>query len=240
MKNMTFLFILIATLGFSQKKAEDFKYIHNKRYTAIIIDPEKYPVEMYWKDDRGKLLRNFNNLADYVESKGKKLRFAMNGGMAMENRIPCGLFIQNFKEITHLNTRTNGRSNFCLQPNGVFIINDHNQAQICLTINYINPGNIRFATQSGVMPVVMGTMNPILTTFNKSLYVRNGIGTFNDGRVAFLISNNPISLHEFADYFVELGCYNALYLDGAISGMYFPEKDIEDEGSWGVMIGINF
>jgi hypothetical protein len=40
-------------------------------------------------------------------------------------------------------------------------------------------------------------------------------------------------------YFKDLGCKNALYLDGFVSRAYLPEKNwIQTDGNFGVMIGV--
>jgi uncharacterized protein YigE (DUF2233 family) len=53
--------------------------------------------------------------------------------------------------------------------------------------------------------------------------IRNGVGVSNAGRVVLAISEEPVSLHEFAMLFRDaLDCPNALYLDGVISSLHAP------------------
>ena len=48
-----------------------------------------------------------------------------------------------------------------------------------------------------------------------------------------------MSFYDFARYFKEQGCSNALFLDGYISKAYMPELGIEQiDGELGVLIGI--
>jgi uncharacterized protein YigE (DUF2233 family) len=59
--------------------------------------------------------------------------------------------------------------------------------------------------------------------------VRNGVGVVSSERVVLVISREPVSLHGFATFFRDkLGCRDALYLDGAISGMWAPGLGRED------------
>jgi uncharacterized protein YigE (DUF2233 family) len=44
-------------------------------------------------------------------------------------------------------------------------------------------------------------------------------------QIVFSISTKPVTFHEMAKYFKdELECENALYLDGAISQIYWPQN----------------
>ena len=42
------------------------------------------------------------------------------------------------------------------------------------------------------------------------------------GKVIFAISKQQVNFYEFASFLRELGCVNALYLDGTVSRMYLP------------------
>src|SRR6478735_2565807 len=75
------------------------------RFVSFVADPKTDDIQFYWKDEHGKPFMILQNLKTHLEQKGKKLRFAMNGGMYMENTTPLGLFIQHGKTIRPLNTR---------------------------------------------------------------------------------------------------------------------------------------
>jgi len=87
------------------------------------------------------------------------------------------------------------------------------------------------------MLVVDGKINPKLTPGSSSLRVRNGVGVLPDGRIMFVLSKRFINFYDFAHYFQQQGCQNALYLDGSVSRIYLPEKNIVSDGRFGVMIG---
>lgn len=66
----------------------------------------------------------------------------MNGGMYMEDRTPLGLYIENTKQLTRLNT-ARGSGNFYLQPNGVFYITTDNKAALCKTSDFVKSSKIQ-------------------------------------------------------------------------------------------------
>jgi uncharacterized protein YigE (DUF2233 family) len=174
----------------------------------------------------------------YVEKHGKKLRFAMNGGMYQEDQKPLGLFIQNGKPVTPLNTR-DAQGNFYLKPNGVFGITTDGTAFLVTTENFKDSGRTRFATQSGPMLLVEGRINEQFAVGSDNLNIRNGVCVLDDGRVVFAISKRAVNFHDFAVHFQNAGCRNALYLDGFVSRMYAPNKDLNDlDGDFGVIIGV--
>jgi uncharacterized protein YigE (DUF2233 family) len=158
--------------------------------------------------------------------------------MFQEDFSPLGLFIQNQKIITQLNTKT-GEGNFYLKPNGVFYLDTDQKAYLSTTEDFKYDEKIKFATQSGPMLVINGQINPEFTPGSKSVYLRNGVCVLEGNRVVFAISRREVNFYDFADHFKNLGCQNALYLDGFVSRMYLPEKQIEDlDGDLGVIIGI--
>jgi uncharacterized protein YigE (DUF2233 family) len=48
-----------------------------------------------------------------------------------------------------------------------------------------------------------------------------------------------INFYNFANYFEIMGCKNALFIDGVISGAYLPEKNwTNNDGFFGPIIGV--
>jgi uncharacterized protein YigE (DUF2233 family) len=43
--------------------------------------------------------------------------------------------------------------------------------------------------------------------------------------MAFAMSKEEITFYDFANYFLNRGCENNLYFDGAISKIYLPEQN---------------
>lgn len=198
----------------------------------------KQKVSLYWKDDRGKLLGSLGRLKAFVEERRQRLVFAMNGGMYMEDRAPLGLFIQKGKTIRSLN-KAKGSGNFFLQPNGVFYINSSGKGTICKTAGFRNGKDIRYATQSGPILVINGSVHPAFKKGSSNVNIRNGVGILPDGRMLFAMSKKEVSLYDFAEYFKNKGCRNALYLDGFVSRTYYPAISWKQlDGYFGVMVGV--
>ena len=101
--------------------AQEVTY-RNQKFDVVKIDLRKTPVQFFWKNKNGKLIRSLENLKKESESDGKELLFGMNAGMYQLNRNPQGLYIENGKTVKSLDTLQDGYGNFYLQPNGVFYL----------------------------------------------------------------------------------------------------------------------
>jgi uncharacterized protein YigE (DUF2233 family) len=116
-----------------------------------------------------------------------------------------------------------------LRPNGVFYVTDDGAGIIeSEKFNPLNErGGIHEATQSGPLLVVDGEINQVLKPDSRSAYVRNGIGVKSPDEVYIVISKGEVNLYDFASVFREqLHCRNALYLDGCVSQMYLPARNV--------------
>jgi uncharacterized protein YigE (DUF2233 family) len=207
------------------------------RILAYTVETKKQNLQFYWKNDSGEILGSIQNLKTYVESRNLKLNFAMNGGMYMEDLKPLGLYIEDGKKLKNIN-KAEGSGNFYLMPNGVFYITNDNVPIICKTSDF-ESNNIKYATQSGPMLVIDGQIHSAFKKGSTNLNIRNGVGILPGNKVVFAISKTAINFYDFAKYFQQLGCKNALYLDGFVSRMYLPEKKwIQTDGNFGVIIGV--
>lgn len=162
----------------------------------------------------------------------------MNGGMFEPDHTPKGLYIENFKMLKPIDT-LQGFGNFYLQPNGIFYLTQNNQPEISETKKYKHNTSIKYATQSGPMLLMDGKINPIFQKDSKNLNIRNGVGILPNGNIVFVMSKKEINFYSLAQLFEEMGCKNALYLDGYVSRTYLPEQNwIQTDGDFGVMIGV--
>jgi uncharacterized protein YigE (DUF2233 family) len=229
---LTFIF-LFAFIGTFAKYFQD-----DDRFITYIADPKQQNIRLYWKDDHGENFGSIQNLKSWIEKRKEKLVFAMNGGMYKPDGSPQGLYIESGKMLSPLDTSSGG-GNFYLKPNGVFYITTDNKAVICKTSDLNYNGKIKYATQSGPMLVIDGQIHPVFKEGSANLNIRNGVGILSDGKVIFAMSKTPVNFYDFASYFKNLGCKNALYLDGLVSRTYLPEKNwVQTDGNFGVIIGI--
>ncbi len=209
-----------------------------EKVISYIVDPKTQDLRFYWKNDKGEPLKSIQNLKTYVETKNSTLLFAMNGGMFNKGFSPQGLFIQNKNTLAPLDT-TNGDGNFYLKPNGVFYVTDEGIPFVCKTKDFKDNTKINYATQSGPMLVVDGKIHTAFKEGSTNLNIRNGVGILPDNKVVFAMSKKELNFYDFAKYFQNLGCKNALYLDGFVSRTYLPEKNWKQmDGNFGVIIGV--
>jgi uncharacterized protein YigE (DUF2233 family) len=189
-------------------------------------------------DEQKVPFRDVKTLRGYLENQHQKLVFAMNAGMYTTENLPKGLYIEQKQTLMPLDTAEKGFGNFYLQPNGVFAFDDTSAVILETKAFQKQAKNYTYATQSGPLLVVNNIINPIFTQDSKSLFIRNGVGITQAGKIVFVISNQPINFYIFAQLFKEqLHCTNALFLDGAISKMYAPEINRFDlEGDLGPFI----
>jgi uncharacterized protein YigE (DUF2233 family) len=198
------------------------------RYTVCSFDLRETEVRMFWRDPDGKPFLSFSKLADELAAEGLTLTFAMNGGMFHEDHSPVGLFIEGGEELKSANTRR-GPGNFHMKPNGVFYI-DGKRAGVMETEAFLaKRPRAKYATQSGPMLVINRKIHPRFVGNSDSLKRRNGVGVTDANHVHFVISEGTVNFHSFARFFRDrLGCANALFLDGSISGLYVPELKRDD------------
>ncbi|WP_077418938.1 phosphodiester glycosidase family protein [Chryseobacterium sp. JV274] len=234
---ITRYFLLSLLLFFSFCCKEKIKD-DNRFFITYQVNPEKQNIQLYWKNDKGELLKSIDRLNINVQSEKQKLVFAVNGGMFEPDNSPKGLYIENFKILKPMDT-LQGIGNFYLQPNGIFYLTQNNRAEISETKKFRQNKNIRYATQSGPMLITNGKINPIFQENSKNLNIRNGVGILENGDLIFAMSKKEINFYHLAQFFKNSGCKNALYLDGYVSRTYLPEKNwIQKDGNFGVMIGV--
>ena len=226
------MLLLLSSIAFVRWKNTD-----DARFVSVIINPTKQQLAFYLKDERGMYYNSIQNLKNGLARHHKTLLFAMNGGMYMPDHSPQGLYIENGKLIKTIDTNASGYGNFYLKPNGVFYINAKREASVCKTEDYTSNKQVMFATQSGPMLVIDGAIHPAFKQGSSNLNIRNGVGLLPNGELLFAMSKKEINFYDFAQYFKDLGCKNALYLDGFVSKTYLPAKHwTQTDGNFGVII----
>ncbi|MGO8740650.1 phosphodiester glycosidase family protein [Rhodoblastus sp.] len=196
-------------------------------YTICRFDPAKSDLRLFWRAPNKAPLGSFEAAATML-APDEKLVFAMNAGMFDDKQAPLGLYIEKGVELKRVNLRGGG-GNFHLTPNGVFYVGG-GKAGVLETSEFIQKRpKADYATQSGPMLVVNGTIHPRINAAGVSEKIRNGVGIDGKGEAVFAISNQPVTFYRFASLFHDvLGCDNALFLDGSISALYAPNLGRND------------
>jgi len=209
-------------------------------FTACDVDPRTDALRLFLDAPSGEKFGQFSSIDNTLQDEGKVLAFAMNAGMYHDDRAPVGLYIEDGQEIMRVIPNA-GPGNFGLLPNGVFCIRE-NRADVIETLTYAaTPPECRHATQSGPMLVIDGDLHPRFLADSTSRYVRNGVGTSEDGsRVVFVISDQAVTFHEFGRIFRDdLGLPQALFFDGSVSRLHAPQLGRSDFGRWmGPIVGV--
>lgn len=208
------------------------------RYTVVTVDPAREDLRIFLDDDAGEKFHRFSRLDAWLAGRGERLAFGVNAGMYHPDFNPVGLLVQDGKQITPLNL-AGGVGNFFMRPNGVFLVGAGGPMVVEASEYPALARGVRLATQSGPLLLRRGVIHPAFLPDASSRYIRNGVGIA-DGKAVFVISETPVTFHQFASYFRDvLGCKDALYLDGSISSMYSQALGRNDEGArLGPILGV--
>ncbi|SHH42503.1 phosphodiester glycosidase family protein [Cognatishimia maritima] len=209
------------------------------RYTVCKVDATTEDIRLFLRDDSGNIYGHFDAIAQALPET-QTLSFAMNGGMYHPDRRPVGYYVENGNQSQELFPNA-GPGNFGLVPNGVFCIRA-GRADVIESKRFQKAATAcEYATQSGPMLVIDGALHPKFLENSTSKFIRNGVGTSEDGtKVVFVKSENSVTFHTFASFFRDaLGLPQALFLDGKISRLYAPSIGRDDPGFWmGPIIGV--
>jgi uncharacterized protein YigE (DUF2233 family) len=217
-------------------------------YIVCSFDPGMDDIRMFWGNAEGKPYNTFEALGEALKEDGKTLTFAINGGMYGDDFSPTGLYVEEGRERSPINTKTvtgepQNIPNFYKKPNGVFFLTGK-AAGVTTTDAWIaSPPEVMFATQSGPMLLIDGKIHPAFIEDSTDRKDRDGVGVDANGKVHFAITEDRVNFFDFARFFRDgLGCANALFLDGGSApGIYAPELGRDDapgHGGYGPIIGV--
>ncbi len=199
-------------------------------------------LRMFWRGDDGAPLANFGRLSEWLVARHEQLVCATNAGIYGTDLRPIGLYIEAGKMLHKLNTRKDAYGNFYLQPNGVFLLSDHEAAILSTDEVASDPDThltkIRYATQSGPILLYGGKINALFTQSSENRVVRNAACVISATDIALVRSRSAINFYDFARQLRDkLGCRDALYLDGSVSQLYPYDKGNLGQ-SFAAMIGV--
>ena len=154
------------------------------------------------------------------------------------------------KALVQANTKTVTGSpgqipNFYKKPNGVFYIAGK-AAGVLATEAFLSVASptARFATQSGPMLVIDGDIHPGLhRRLDRLEAARRRRSGEPDRRSSSRSARARVNFYDFARFFRDqLGCQNALFLDGGSApGLFAPELDRDDapgHGGYGPIVAV--
>ncbi len=202
---------------------------HNVEFAVVEVS-EHDSLQLFWKNAATEQpYQSFSTLNKTLQKEKKQLLFAINSGIFGQDQSPLGWHMEKGELLKGLNqiTRTNAIGNFSLIPNGVFFVNKDGSRHVLETENFLrNQKRYEplYATQSGPMLVVNGQLHPKFFPSSDSLKYRSGVCVKNN-TAYFAVTQSPINFYYFAKFFqAELGCKDALYLDGTLSQLSYLGK----------------
>jgi uncharacterized protein YigE (DUF2233 family) len=208
----------------------------DSRFTACRYDARTNQLRLALTDGNGTPLRDFAALSASLGGDKSKVLFAMNAGMFDAAGRPVGLYVENGTE-RHAINRASGDGNFHMQPNGVFSLGAKGM-RLDATASYDTGTKPLWATQSGPMLLMGGKLTPNISDDGPSHYIRNAVCVLGPKDAVFVISDDAVSFGRLARFMRgTLGCREALYLDGAVSGAWIPSaKRMDNRAPLGPMI----
>jgi uncharacterized protein YigE (DUF2233 family) len=203
----------------------EVRTFEGQNYRVVSIDLQHEPLTLHWRaPDDGAPFGDIESLRQWGEKNGRRLLFAANAGIYDAAFKPLGLYVENGRTQVPLNLAHGNPAsgNFSLLPNGVFAIYPDGRAAVRTSADFKADGRAaQWATQSGPMLVIDGQVNPAFVRESGSLKWRSGVCARTPHNVVFAVSEVPVNFHAFARLFRdELGCRDALFLDGTISQFY--------------------
>jgi len=193
------------------------------RFRVVTVDLRVATLDLFGQGTRGKP-RTIGALDQTLDRQNLRRIAATNAGIYRPGFLPGGLHIEAGKTLGELNLRE-GEGNFHLMPNGVFYVGE--QGAKVVDSKAFAATDVRIATQSGPALLLEGAVHPAFMPKSANKLPRNGVGVSDAHTVHLVFSEGSVRFHDFATLFRDvLGCTDALYLDGVISGLWaegFPE-----------------
>ncbi|HKP76864.1 MAG TPA: phosphodiester glycosidase family protein [Longimicrobiaceae bacterium] len=212
-------------------------------YQVVRVDLTRADVRMYWHDEAGQPFGSLGALDRWLRGRGQHLLAATNAGIFYRTREPAGLHVERgAPPLRPLNTSPTpppgeAQGNFFSQPNGVFYISRAGTAHVEETGAAARAlPRMLEATQSGPLLLLRGVPHPLRGDTSVS---RNAVAVCAARQVALVFAPRGASIRELALFIRdELGCPDALYLDGSISGLWVPAAGVRSDGSYVGILGV--
>jgi len=177
--------------------------------------------------------------ARQLKEAGVEVGFATNAGIYMEDRRPLGLHIEAGHQHRDVN-RAEGHGNFYMKPNGIFALGAEGAIVRRTTEVPDDPAGFTLATQSGPLLVRDDVIHPKFLPESKSRKVRSVVGVRDPQHIVLAVSVDRVRFYDAATFLRdELGCADALYLDGTVSSWWTPKRshiEGDPDGYGGILV----
>jgi uncharacterized protein YigE (DUF2233 family) len=202
----------------------------------VRVDLERARLGLYWQRPDGSAFGSLRAAYDWLRAQGERPIALTNAGI-FGTTAPVGLHVEG-GVVRHPVDTGSGAGNFYLLPNGVFLVGDGG-AKVVET-SRLELGGVRLATQSGPLLVAGGAIHPRFAPASHNALIRSGVGVRTPKEVWLAVTRGPITFFDFARLFRdELGCPDALYLDGTISRLYAPSAyRYDDHAFMGILAAL--
>ena len=202
--------------------------------TYVVIPRDGFDIDIFSKEAGEP--SDFAGAVQRCAAAKQQVVFAMNGAKCDKNLKPLGLLI---KGLTKYKDFAPGINVFgAAEPGAVFAIDRSNGVSIIPGKHFKaanDLANYRLAIQSGITLISKAFMNPDITRA-ASRQVCNGIGVKANGDVIFAIADDKMSLHEFAVFFQDLNCRDAMLLDDGTNCQWYAPGSEKKPGKLGEIL----
>ncbi len=221
MKLLSLAYLLV--FGIARAAVIEESVVHaGVKFRVVKLDPAR--VSLVWKTPQGTPYRTFEQVQAAFAQQGKTVTFLTNAGIFEPGGIPSGLHIENQNTLRPINL-SDAPGNFFLKPNGICSFGSGPLAEPfigpCATWQQKRNHRECWGIQSGPLLLIEGKRHPAFTENSTSKLLRNGVGVDQKKQLVFAITDKGemVNFWDFAGLFLQLGCKDALFLDGDISQM---------------------
>ena len=208
----------------------------------LALDSER--LRAFYTDQHGVRFGHMSNLVAWLASSRQELQCATNGAIYAPGGRPLGWLVADGVLLNPINYDSSSPGNFFMQPNGALIIDDAG-ARIETTAALLadapqDVSHIQLALQSGPLLLQDDVINRRFDEASTSRYSRNAICVVDPSHVILAYSERLVNLYQFALQLQQIGCRQALYLDGHLSQMYPSQAALEpaQQRELSVFIGV--
>lgn len=242
-KNKTFHFtatLLLAILLASSTGAFAQLTVSNAKtrtgsVTYIVAPQSIYDIDIFSKEAEEP--GDFAGVEQRCAAAKHPMVFAMNGGKSKALK-PLGLLIKGMNKYKDL-VWPDDKVFFTIGPSAVFArMRDNGPYSITAANKFkVNDdlATFQLAVQSGAILLSKGFMNPVIVRATGT-QVCNGIGIKPNGDFVLAIADSKISLREFAVFFQDQNCDNAMLLDEGDACKWYAPGSQKKPGTMGEVL----